>query len=171
MILVNLIKWQVRFTYPSETHTLVRKPLRSTLSHYSRYATWTVVRHELKCDKKDRFRVDSEGRELIQEGFVMGLRLSGESAECEGNSPAVRIQTRDKRKSRHVWNRDFSHSPRQIAIINVFRAKSRISQVLATNRDFFSFPRQIAHFPLNLRTKFAHFPLNLKTKCHVFYHI
>ena len=38
-------------------------------------------------------RVDSEGRELIQEGFVMSLRLSGELAECEGNSPAVRIQT------------------------------------------------------------------------------
>ena len=61
---------------------------RPTLSHCM-HATWTVVRRELKCDKKtqDRFRVDSEGIKLIliQEGFIIliGLRLSGEVAECE----------------------------------------------------------------------------------------
>ena len=35
------------------------------------------------------------------------------------------------------------------------------------NRDFSHSPRQIAHFPLNLRTKFANSPLNLRAKYHV----
>jgi len=56
-------------------------------------ATRTKVRTKVR--QKDSYRVDSEGRELIQEGFVMGLRLSEELAECEGNSQAVRIQTMD----------------------------------------------------------------------------
>ena len=50
-------------------------------------------------------------------------------------------KSRDKRKSQHVRNRDFSHSPRQIATFHVFRDKSRFSRILG----------QIAHFPLNLR--------------------
>ena len=71
---------------------------------------------------------------------------------------------RDKRISRHVRNREISNSPRQIAIFYVFRDRSRNFPFSATNRDFFSPPRKIAHFPLNLKTKFAHFPLNLRTK-------
>ena len=36
----------------------------------------------------------------------MGLRLSGELAECEGNSPAVRIQTMDSHQLCEQIGRD-----------------------------------------------------------------
>ena len=55
-----------------------------------------------------------------------------------------------------VTNLNFSCLPRQIAI-------------LETNRDFLSSRQQIAHFALNLVTKFAYFPLNLRVKYHVLY--
>ena len=41
--------------------------------------------------------------------------------------------------------------------------------MLATNHEYYSTPRQIAHFPLDLRTKSAHSPLNLQAKYHVLY--
>ena len=81
------------YTYPSAktskidtvalrytTWTVVRQRISKADTVALQYATWTVVRHELKYDKKtqNRFRGDSEGRGLLQENFVMGLRLSGE---------------------------------------------------------------------------------------------
>ena len=43
---------------------------------------------------------------------------------------------RDKRKSRHVRNCDFSRSLRQIAIFSDSRDESRLFQIYATNRAF-----------------------------------
>ena len=55
-----------------------------------------------------------------------------------------------KRKSRHVQNHDFFHSPRQIAIFDVCRDKSRF-------------------YLSSLMTKFAHSLLNPRAKYHVLY--
>ena len=56
-------------------------------------------------------------------------------------------------------NRDFSWLLLQIVIFSDLRDKSR----------FFQFAVTIAHFPLNLRTKFAYFTSYLRAKYHDFY--